>query len=192
MNSSSLLGRFSTSAVFNRRCEIFGGGLSVEKGRLKRLKRRTLAVVLEDFRHTTEARAVDAFWVTRKKGVLITRPEKIAQLALVQYFSGVITQRGGLLFQQFKSGIGWVDVGIVLSSSLHLIELKVLTGKFTGASQLEKYMISERKKRGYLVVFDARPPTKKTSIPTTIVTSAGVINVLVVDINPPAPSSLSK
>jgi hypothetical protein len=94
----------------------------------------------------------------------------------------------GLVLREFASGVGFVDVGILLSRVLHIVELKVLTKSFQGPAQLEQYMISENRREGWLIVVDSRPDRLKTGLPAIIPTKQGPIKTVTVDINPTAPS----
>lgn len=98
--------------------------------------------------------------------------------------------RSGIVLREFQSGIGFVDIGIIFSSTLHLVEIKVITDDFTGLSQLEQYMKTEKRQEGSLLIFDSLKPDKKIDLPTCINSSAGVVNIYRVDINPRPPSSL--
>jgi len=81
---------------------------------------------------------------------------------------------------------------VMFTSVLHLVELKVLTGTFTGPEQLEQYMKTERRREGSLLVMDAVKPNDKQALPKTISTPSGIIKVYPVDINPIAPSDLKR
>jgi hypothetical protein len=142
------------------------------------------------FKEAVEARGVDVFWASRKKGKLHSRSEKIAQGLLGVFCRGVLMVRGNVL-REYLSGVGFVDAAILISSTIHLVEIKMLTSTFTGSDQLEEYMRIENKKKGYLVVFDALPPGKKKVIPSTLRAASGLIYVIIVDINPLAPSALN-
>jgi hypothetical protein len=112
---------------------------------------------------------------------------------LAAFIQGVFSQdQRGLVLREMYSGIGYVDISIIFAVTLHLIEMKVLTSKFVGPSQLETYMKTENRNEGWLVIIDARQPCKKEIIPTSICTHAGNIRVVVVDINPIPPSQFSK
>ena len=89
---------------------------------------------------------------------------------------------------EIPSGIGFVDVEIKLANVLHLVELKVMTRALKGTRQLQTYMKTERRREGWLVLFDARPPRRKDAVPPQIPTPDGIIRVVVVDINPLPPS----
>ncbi len=95
-----------------------------------------------EFKRAVEARAVDAFWDSRKKRILRSRPEKIAQGRLAVFARGVVGG-DGLVLREIASGIGFVDVGVSFGGALHLIELKILKRQPTGANQLATYMTTE-------------------------------------------------
>lgn len=86
------------------------------------------------------------------------------------------------------SGVGFVDVEIMLGTVPHLIEFKMLKGKLTGDEQLSTYMATEKRPIGWLILIDARKPERKTKLPEKLNVSAGTIHILVVDINPVPPS----
>jgi hypothetical protein len=131
---------------------------------------------------------VGNFWLSRKAGRLRHRPEDIAQGLLSLFFKGVLLCDGGFVLRELESGIGYVDVSIALSRVLHLVEMKVLRGRLEGIAQLAVYMEQEGRPEGWLVVIDARPPHRKDQLQQEIKTSAGVVRVIVIDINPIAPS----
>jgi len=168
----------------------FPGGTVLEKEKLQRLPRITIDILINEFINATEARAIDAFWISRKQGALRQRPEKIAQGLFAVFTKGTLLNRSGMVLREFQSGIGFVDVGIFLSSVLHLVEIKVITDDFTGLSQIEQYMKTEKRLEGSLLIFDSREPDKKDDIPSRINTSSGVVKIYRVDINPRVPSSL--
>jgi hypothetical protein len=153
-------------------------------------KRRTIDQLLSDFKSVVEASAVDSFWKSRKKNILKDKPEKIAQGLLASCIRMTLGGKG-IVLRELYSGIGFVDVGVIISNTLHLIEVKILTKGFLGVEQLEKYMKTEKRKTGSLVVIDAMPPDKKVEIPRKVSRKGGKIRVVVVDINPPSPSSLN-
>ena len=163
----------------------FERSLAPARGRL-RAHRRSILALLSEFKRAVEARAVDAFWKSRKKHRLRSRPEKIAQGLLAVFAKGVVGI-DGLVLREIASGIGFVDVGVSFAGVLHLIELKVLKGQLTGANQLATYMRTEGKGRGWLVLIDARRNRHPDTVPVRIDTPAGPIRTLMVDVNPTAP-----
>ena len=169
----------------------FPCGTELEKKKLQQVPKLTIGILLNEFRHATEARAIDAFWISRKQGTLRQKPEKIAQSLFALFTKGTLINRSGIVLREFQSGIGFVDVGIIFSSTLHLVEIKILTDDFTGLGQLEQYMKTERRQEGSLLIFDSLRPDKKIDLPALINTSAGVIKVYKVDINPRPPSCLN-
>jgi hypothetical protein len=151
-------------------------------------KRRSIKVLLREFKNVVEARALDSFWISRKKGKLQHRPEAIAQ-ALLTTFASAIVNGKGIVLREFLSGVGFVDVGVVFYGTLHLIELKLLKGaNFSGASQLAHYMQAENRNKGWLVLIDTTLKRPKNVVPSVIETPAGTITTIVICINPPAPS----
>jgi len=163
----------------------FERGLTPVRARLG-ARRRSIAAVLFEFKRAVEARAVDSLWVSRKKHRLRSRPEQIAQGLLAVFARGVIGT-DGLVLREIASGIGFVDVGISFGSVLHLIELKILKGQFTGANQLATYMKTEARGKGWLVLFDVRRDHQRNVVPARIDTPVGSIRTLIVDMNPVVP-----
>jgi hypothetical protein len=98
----------------------------------------------------------------------------------------------GSVIQEGVSGVGFVDVLITFSSGLlHVVELKMLKGQqIPGVAQLAAYMAHNGRTEGWLVFFDSRKPNQKTKLPRQFQTPAGVIRVIVIDINPIPPHSL--
>jgi hypothetical protein len=163
----------------------FPGGVSDERRRIARAARREIGSVLAEFKRATEARAVDAFWLSRASQQLVRRPETIGQALLGMFLQGVVLS-GGFSTREIGSGTGYVDILVFFSSTPHLVELKVLKNRFQGPSQLNEYMRHEKRHVGWLVVFDARG--SGSGLPTSVNVSAGVVNILRIDINPVAPS----
>jgi hypothetical protein len=166
----------------------FPGGVGPERARLKKLHRRSVGEVLQGFRHGIEARAIDTFWASRVKGRLRPKAEKVGQGLLAAFAMGTLSDGKGHLLRELPSGVGFVDVGLILGNVLHLVELKVLRGgSFSGVSQLTQYMRTEQRRQGWLVVFDARTQDKQGPLPAKIDTADGTVRVLVININPAAP-----
>ncbi len=170
---------------------MFPGGIVKEKENFSYLPRLTINHLLDMFCSAVEARAVDQFWVSRKKGLLRDHPEKIGQGLFATFVEGSLIFRNGLSIKEFQSGIGFVDFVVVLSTIPHLIEMKVLKDSFSGANQLEQYMKTERRNRGSLLVFDSGLSQVKIDLPPRIETATGKIKVYRADINPKPPSSLN-
>ena len=59
---------------------------------------------------------------------------------------------------------------------------------FTGLAQLQTYMRTEGRSEGWLVVFETRPHDKRQELPATMLTKDGIVHVVVIDVNPLAPS----
>ena len=117
----------------------------------------------------------------------------MSQGLLVSLIMGVLSDGRGHLLRELASGVGFVDMAIILGSVLHLVELKVLQrGTFSGVSQLRQYMRTEKRRQGWLVVFDARRQDKQEPLPLSTHTRDGTIRILVININPPAPSKLNR
>lgn len=167
----------------------FPGGLQKERRTLNKKKRRTITGIITEFCRAIAARAVDSFWVSREHGKLQKKPEKIAQSLLALFIIGVL-QGSGIVFREFLSGIGFVDIGVVISKTLHLIELKVVSNSFSGVSQLNEYMKTEGRTKGSLIIFNASPKQENFQIPGQIQVEAGIIDVYVVNINPTPPSKM--
>lgn len=156
------------------------------------IKRMSIGSLLEDFRYAIESRGINQFWKSRKDNTLQNHPEEIAQANLAVFTLGVLSNKSyGHVFREFASGIGYVDLGIQFSSTLHLLELKILKNKLIGPNQLAEYMKSEKRKISHLVVFDSRPPQEKTSISNQINVESGIVKIHLIDINPKAPSDLN-
>jgi hypothetical protein len=146
--------------------------------------------LLADFKGAVEARAIDCFWDSRKNNRLRLNPEKFGQALLAVFAKGVIG-KDGLVLREVVSGIGFVDIAIVISSVLHLLELKILRSSVVGVDQLAKYMATEGRRRGWLVLFDVRSPDVKSPVTRKLRVASGVIEVLVIDVNPAPPSKLA-
>ena len=168
----------------------FPGGVASERAKLRKLPRRSIAELLRLFKHAMESRAVDTIWSSRAASRLRPRPEKVAQGMLSLFAMGVLSNGRGNLLRELASGIGFVDLVVMFGCVPHLVELKVLQGALTGVAQLATYMATENRQEGWLVVFDARPSERRSTLPATIQTSAGAVRVVAVDINPIAPSRL--
>ena len=164
----------------------FPGGVAPERRRFGE-RPHTIGRILASFRNAVEARAIDSFWVSRRRGTLQRRPEAIAQALLAVFVKGVLGNRGVVL-RELLSGVGFVDVAILLSRTLHLVELKILKGQMEGGLQLATYMATERRRRGWLLLLDARDPARRAPLPSKIDDDAGTISVIRVDVNPLAPS----
>lgn len=187
-----LEGKFSKKKSQANQLGDFPGGVVAEARRIAQAARRDIGSVLAEFRHAIQARGVETFWVSRKKGRLIGRPENVGQSLLAMFLQGVVRSRG-FMTREVGSGVGFIDILVCFASTPHLIELKVLTTRFQGPSQLNQYMLHEKRKIGWLVVFDARSQNARArapAIPLLVSTSGGRINVLVIDINPTPPSRI--
>ena len=165
---------------------VFPGGVVREKENFSNLPRLTINHLMDEFCSAVEARAIDSFWESRKKGLLRERPEKIGQGLFAAFIEGALRDRGGLSIREFQSGIGFVDFVVVLSNIPHLVEIKVLTESFSGINQLNQYMKTERRNKGSLLVFDSGLSKENIDLPSKIVTSTGVIRVYKANINPRA------
>lgn len=165
----------------------FPGGVQRERQHLRK-QRRNIRHLLTEFKSALESRAVGNFWLSRKAGRLRQRPEEIAQGLLALFFKGVLLHGGGYVLRELESGTGYVDLSIALSRVLHLIEMKVLRGQFEGVAQLVVYMKQERRREGWLVVIDPRLAHRRSELPQTVKTAAGVVRIVAIDINPIPPS----
>jgi hypothetical protein len=163
--------------------------VEVSGKRLVRGPRVTIRRMLEKFRDTVEAEAVNSFWNSRAKGKLKRRPEKLGQEILAVFASAKLAGRGALI-QEAESGTGFVDVLVTFSSGLlHVVELKMLKGAaLPGPAQLETYMKHKSRKEGWLVFFDARRWDRKRPVPATIKRASGIIRTVIIDVNPVPPS----
>ena len=155
-----------------------------------RTRRRSINQLLSEYKMAVEARGIGSYWSSRKKGKLRSYPERIAQDQLALFAKGVLGPRG-LVIRESASGIGYVDVGIAFAAVLHLIELKVFSGgRFKGASQLAQYMKTENKSKGWLILIDTRNDTSTFVIPDSLDVPQGRIVIVVIRLNPIAPSKL--
>jgi len=145
--------------------------------------------MLEEFRDSVEAEAVNSFWESRTKGKLKKRPEKLGQEILGVFASAKMAGHGAAI-REAASGIGFVDVLVTFSSGLlHVVELKMLKGlAVPGPTQLATYMKHKKRKEGWLVLFDTRKWNGKKPVPAMIKRGSAVIRVIVVDVNPVPPS----
>lgn len=154
---------------------------------------REFESLLELFRKFIESRGVDQFWVSRRRGEMRPKPESIAQGLLTAFLYPEMQRRAGFVLREVRSGIGYIDLMAVFGQARrHLVELKVLTrDRVTGLQQLGRYLATEDLPQGWLFMLDARESSGRAEIRDGTVEVAGrTIHRLVVDINPPAPSSL--
>lgn len=181
------------SRYLKKKSPDFPGGVALEHQILQqRERRRSIRDLLSLFQRAVEGRAVESFWESRTQGRLKPQPETIGSSLLAVFTKGALRDRG-LVLKEFASGIGYVDIGIVLSgSTIHLIELKVVRGsEIVGVEQLGRYMRTEDRREGWLVVFDARkagrePGPGEQLEPIRV--EEGIVRVLRIDINPIPPS----
>jgi hypothetical protein len=167
----------------------FARGIAPARARLS-ARRRSIEALLREFKKAVEARGIDAFWNSRQKQVMRATPEKVAQALLAVFARGVLGS-DGIVLREFASGIGFVDVGVSFGGPLHLIELKILKGKLSGVGQLAKYMRTEGRSRGWLVLIDARKTTRRAGIPTRIDIENCSVATLLVDVNPDPPHAVA-
>ncbi len=173
-------------------CE-FPGGVSSERAQLKRLRRRSVQHILLAFKHGIEARAIDTMWESRANSRLRPKPESLGGALLAAFIMGTLHDSKGHFLREVASGVGFVDVAIILGSVKHLVELKVLrNGDFSGVAQLTAYMQTEQRRQGWLVIFDARTNDQQGAIPPKVDTKFGIVRILVININPIAPSKLKQ
>ena len=168
----------------------FPGGVTSEKTKLRQRERLTVRSVLDQFKHAVESRAVDGFWKSRRKGKLISQPEKNGQDLLAVFLQGVLHgRRSGFAVKEVQSGVGWIDVLLVLASTPHVLELKMLhDSDIPGVNQLGTYMQQEKREEGWLVCFDTRDPSNRAKIGEKIAIKQGTVRVVVIDVNPIPPS----
>jgi hypothetical protein len=158
-----------------------------ERSHLKKAKRRSIGAILRSFQRAVQGRSIDAFWLSRKAGKLRSRPETIGQNLLTQFVLGILSNAAGDALREVFSGVGFIDLVVMLGTTKHLIEMKVQKGKFIGAAQLENYMTNENRRTGWLIIFDARKQTGRAPIPEKLKMGDKIIYILVIDINPVAP-----
>lgn len=97
----------------------------------------------------------------------------------------------GFALREVQSGTGYVDVAVVISGTLHLVEVKILTSTIKGAAQLNSYMKRENRPTGWLLAFDTRSPSpKRQPIPKRILVPSGVVRVITIDACQVPPSRL--
>ncbi len=145
------------------------------------------------FKAAVEADGIDPFWKSRKKSELRPRPEQIGQLSLMMFLNEPIRALSGFTFREVRSGIGYIDVMAVFGrSKRYVVELKVRSSdRVLGAAQLAKYLDTLGLSHGWLILFDSRAAgDKQPKSPVSI--DGKTLTIVSVDINPPAPSSLSK
>jgi len=94
----------------------FPGGITTEIKRLQKLPRKTVLALLRGFKSAVEARAIDMFWLTRSKGQLRKRPEKVAQGLFASVISMALGKQGKI-FREPMSGVGFVDIGLIISQT---------------------------------------------------------------------------
>jgi len=167
------------------------GDLEPERKKLQQLQKLTISTLLNSFTQAVQARGIDAYWESRTKNKLRAKPETIAQSHLALYTQGVLSNRSGIILREFNSGVGFVDIGVIFSSTLHLVELKILEKDLKGIPQLEQYMKTEKRGEGSLVVFDPLSFGKKIAIPNRINTPSGIIKIYPIDLNPIPPSKMN-
>jgi hypothetical protein len=109
-------------------------------------------------------------------------------------FAGAKLEGRGAAIREAAVGIGFVDVLVTFSSGLlHVVELKMLRdNSIVGPTQLATYMKHKKRTEGWLVFFDARESNMRPPVPATFRRASGIIRVILVDINPIAPSKLSE
>ncbi len=154
-------------------------------------KKLTMKSIITGFKHSIESKSIDLFWESRKEGKLRPKAEKIAQGLFTIYTSGEFIQRHGIVLREVMSGVGYVDCMVIISSVVHLVEIKILKSTLTGTRQLEEYMRGEQRNIGNLLVIDALRPANKITIPEYIDVKEGRIYIYAIDINPNVPSSLN-
>jgi len=187
--ASALLRRFKKKE-HDIGLDAFERALAPARRRL-RARQRSIKCLLSEFALAVEARGLDAFWTSRKNGVLRAKPEKIAQAFLAVFAKGVLGG-DGLVLREVGSGIGFVDVGILFGRILHLVELKVLKTQLSGTGQLATYMRTEGRQEGWLLLIDVRQTQNVSAIPSALSTPAGRIRILRVNANPPPPHKAPK
>ncbi len=150
--------------------------------------------LLHEYRKAIELNGIPEFWKSRKRGELRANPESLAQHSLSMFLHSPVRDRNGFLLREVRTGIGFVDVLAVFGRSRqYLVELKILTSrKLVGLRQLARYLDVRGLSEGWLVVFDARPPKGRSQLcDEARLVKSKTIRVLVIDINPPRPSSLN-
>ena len=168
----------------------FPGGTNKERRQILEGPRLTISSILQGFKNATEARAVDAFWKSRKNGIMHSSPETVGQSLLAVFAKGVLSGRSGLVLREVLSGIGFVDLMIILSQVPHLVEMKIVRRTLDAVAQIESYMTKEGRSVGWLLLIDARPHPRSESIPGIFRLRNGIVRTVVVEINPIPPSRI--
>ncbi|MGE3961364.1 MAG: hypothetical protein AB7F65_06735 [Dehalococcoidia bacterium] len=155
----------------------------------RRKQRLDLSAELGEFAKHVERDQIDQFWVARGKGQLREAPELYAQGLLAAFLA-----RPGArpeVFREVRAGTGFVDILVRRRNSDHVVELKVLRrGGITGAKQVTAYAKLYGHSEAWLVVLDARRPPRRQLSRRDRIVEGVIVHVVVIDINPPAPSSL--
>lgn len=148
--------------------------------------------ILAEYRSAIRLHGVDEFWESRRKGQLRARPESLAQHSLTMFLSPIAQRDQGYVFREIHSGTGYVDVLVILGSCAYIAELKVLrSNRITGLRQLANYLDLHELAEGWLVLFDARSRSGRSTLEDHDELVAGkLVHVVVIDINPAPPSSL--
>jgi hypothetical protein len=151
--------------------------------------------LLREYRKAIRANGVHEFWVSRRQGKLRSRLESLAQHSLYMFLYSPVMERNGFVLREVRSGTGFVDILAVFGRSRqYLVELKILrSGTASGLKQLAEYLGLQSLTEGWLVILDARKPRNRLHLQDeTVVVDDRTVRRLVIDINPPAPSSLDR
>lgn len=76
--------------------------------------------MLDLFRVTVQARAIDQFWKPRRQGQLAPHPERIGQGLLALFITGALRGRG-FVVRELRSGVGYVDIVVLRGVVQHLL-----------------------------------------------------------------------
>ncbi len=163
-------------------------------------KQRSFVDELLEFEKTIKARCIEIFWKKRTECIFTDNPEQKAQDLFVAYFAAKLKIHA--VIKEFKSGIGFIDVAVDYKNKRYLVEIKMLGGKKPGTHydkkhvkdgvpQLFKYLETEELSEGFLIILDGRSPQNKEPFNGDKLQQNGItIFVIIIDINPPKPSSL--
>jgi len=157
--------------------------------------RQQFDALIREFRKAIELNGVQEFWESRRKQQLRQRPESLAQVALSIFLHAPVKARNGLVLREVGSGTGYVDVLAMFGRSrLYMVELKILrSSRIGGFRQLARYLELHSLAEGWLLLFDTRPWRRRTLVSDhDRIIDGKVVNVVVIDINPPPPSSLDR
>jgi len=143
---------------------------------------------LQGFKQFVERDGFLAFWTDSKVGKgLKNNLEEIAKGEFMGFLAGEGVYDKATAFREIPEGAGRTDViRIEQEGTKRLFELKVISeeqNRFdTGLDQLDYYMGKENINESYYIVFEARPPEKRTSFENQYEKDGKKIFVVVIDL----------